>query len=115
MFVVLVVVTILLSLVLVASAFGKLTKAPQVVENLDRAKVPHPWYPGLAALEVAGAVGLLVGLGVAGLGIAAAIGVIGYFVGALIFHFRAGDRAVAPPLVLMLVAVVVLFLRIATA
>lgn len=115
MFVVLVVVTILLSLVLVASAGGKLTKAPQVVVNLDRAKVPHSWYPGLAGLEIAGAVGLLVGLGVAGLGIAAAIGVIGYFAGALFFHFRAGDRAVVPPVALMLVAVLVLILRIATA
>lgn len=115
MFVVLVIVSILLALVLTASAAGKLTKAPQVIENLDRAKVPHSWYPGLAAVELAGAVGLLVGLGAAGLGIAAAIGVVVYFVVAVSFHLRAGDRNIAPPAGLAIVAVIVLILRIVTA
>lgn len=115
MFVVLVVVSILLALVLTASAAAKLMKAPQVIESLDRANVPHSWYPGLAALELAGAAGLLIGLGVTGLSIAAAIGVIVYFVGAVSFHVRAGDRNLVPPAVLALVAVLVLVLRIATA
>ena len=51
MFVVLVIGSVLLALVLTASAGTKLMKAPQAVEGLDRAKVPHSWYPGLAALE----------------------------------------------------------------
>lgn len=78
MFAVLVIISILFALVLTASAGTKLMKAPQAVEGLDRAKVPHSWYPGLAALEVAGAAGIVIGLGVTGLGIAAAIGVIAY-------------------------------------
>jgi hypothetical protein len=45
--------------------------------------------------------------------VAAAVGVILYFVGALIFHYRARDKAVVAPSVLLLVAVAALALGVA--
>jgi len=60
------------------------------------------------------AVGLLVGIAFAPLGIVAAIGVILYFAGAVTFHLRAGDMAIAPPLVLLAIAVAALWLRFAS-
>ena len=115
MFVVYAIVAIVLSLMLLVSAFGKLTKMAPVVENLGKVGVELSWFPGLAVLEILGAAGLLIGLGVAGLGIAAAIGVICYFVGALVFHFRAGDRSIGPPVLLLVLAIIALITRIASA
>lgn len=53
--------------------------------------------PPPAALEIAGALGLLVGLAWWPLGVAAAAGVMLYFVGALGFHARARDTGSRPP------------------
>lgn len=114
MFVACVVVSALLAVALVGSAMGKLTKNPKIVESLTGLGVPLAWLPRLGAVEVAGAVGLLVGLAVAPLGVAAALGVVAYFLGAVITHVRAGDKNLIPPTVLGLVAVVALALRLAT-
>jgi hypothetical protein len=52
--------------------------------------VPRSWLPPLGALKGAGAVGLVLGLlGVRPLGIAAAIGLVLFFTGALTAHARA--------------------------
>jgi uncharacterized membrane protein YphA (DoxX/SURF4 family) len=115
MFVVTVIVSVLLALALLGSAAGKLTKNPKIVENMTKLNVPATLVPKLAVLEIAGAVGLLVGLAVPALGAAAAIGVILYFVGAITYHVRAHDKELAAPAVLMLVAVAALVLRLATA
>jgi uncharacterized membrane protein YphA (DoxX/SURF4 family) len=119
MFIVAVVVSIVLAVVLSGSAYAKLTKNPQVVESLvGRVGVPEDRLWMLAGLELAGAAGLIIGLFWAPLGIAAAIGVILYFIGALIAHVRAGDTPVAslaPPAVILVVAVITLVLRLTTA
>lgn len=114
MFVVCAIVSIVLAAMLLASAGAKLTKAEQVVTGLGGIGVPLAWFPRLAAAEAAGAIGLVVGLAVPAIGIAAGIGVICYFVGALVFHVRAGDRNIAPPLVLLLLAVAAVILRAIT-
>ena len=114
MFVACVVVSVLLALAVTGSAAGKLTKNPKVVESLTNAGVPQSWLPRLASAELAGAVGLLVGLVVAPIGVAAAIGLIAYFVGAVIAHLKVKDKMIAPPLVLGLIAVAALVLRLAT-
>ena len=119
MFIVTAVISVLLAAVLAGSAFAKLTKNPQVIEGLvHRVGVPEDQLWVLAGLELAATAGLIIGLFWAPLGIAAAIGVILYFIGALIAHFRANDTAAAtvlPPTVILLVAVATLALRIATA
>lgn len=114
MFIATVVVSALLALAALGSAAGKLTKNPKIVENMTKLSVPLAWLPRLAVAEIAGAVGLLVGLGVPAIGIAAAIGLIAYFVGAVITHVRAKDKELAPAAVLALVAVAALVLRVVT-
>lgn len=107
------VVAALLALLLAFSAWAKLTRDERVVTTMTGIGVPLAWFPYLATCEIAGAVGLLAGIVVPPLGIAAAIGVILYFVGAVFFHLRARDKAVAPPLVILVFAVAALVLRIA--
>ena len=114
MFVVCVIVSVLLALAAAGSAAGKLTKNPKVLEGMTAVNVPVAWLPRLALAELAGAVGLLVGLAVAPLGIAAAIGLVAYFVGAVAAHVRAKDKNLAPAAALALIAVVALVLRIVT-
>lgn len=109
------VVGILLAAVLCLSAFAMATRNATIAENMTKVGVPDSWLPRLAALKGAGAVGLVVGLWVPFLGAAAAIGVVLYFVGAVIFHVRAKDYAIAPAVVFVGVAVAALILRIAAA
>jgi hypothetical protein len=108
------VIVSLLSLALLGSAAGKLTKHPKVVESLGKCGVPSSWHPRLAAAEIACAVGMVLGLWVPALGVAAAVGVVLYFVGAVIAHVRVSDNEVAAPIVFIVLAVVVIVLRIAT-
>jgi hypothetical protein len=116
MFVAYAVVAVILSLVLIASGRGKLVRDQRIVESLTAVGVRPSWYPYLAACEFAGVLGLLVGLVVAPLGIAAAIGVALYFVGAVIAHLRARDvKGLGLPLALFAVAVLALVFRLASA
>lgn len=115
MFVVAVILSILLAVALVVSASGKLTKMPAVVQSMSSVGVPESRLPQLAALEIAGAVGLLIGIFWAPLAIAAAIGVVLYFVGAVGFHVRAHDKGFGPASFLLVVAVITLFTRSASA
>jgi hypothetical protein len=114
MFIAYAVVAIALSAALVASAVAKLTKQPRIVDGISGLGVPLSWFPGLAAAEIAGAIGLIIGLWVPALGIAAGIGVVAYFVGAVTFHVRANDRDLVAPAVLGLVAVAATVLRLLT-
>lgn len=62
-----------------------------VLANSAEVGVPRSWVPTLGLLKGAGAVGLLVGLlAFPPLGVAAAIGLVAFFVGAVITHIRAG-------------------------
>ena len=111
MFFACVVISVVLALALVGSAMAKLTKQEKVVVPITDIGVPPSWLPILAGLEILGAVGLIVGLFVPVIGIAAAIGVILYFVGAVIAHVRAGDSTIYAPAFLAFVAVGALLLR----
>jgi len=76
-----------------ANAFevgAKLARARFVVQNTAEVGVDERWLPYLATLEAAGVVGLVLGLlGWPGLGLAAAIGLVLFFVGAVSTHIRA--------------------------
>ncbi|MGC9439062.1 DoxX family protein [Streptomyces sp. WG5] len=66
-----------------------LARARFVLANSSEVDVPPSWLPGLAALKAAGAAGLLIGLlGVRPLGVAAAVGLVLFFVGAVAAHVR---------------------------
>ena len=117
MFIALIVATVVLSAIAVGSAIGKLRKAEQVVAAIHgTVGVPLRLLPVLAGLEIAGAVGILIGLAVEPLGIAAATGLVLYFVGAVIGHLRVGDtRGVAQPVLPLVLSIAVLVLRVTTA
>lgn len=114
MFIAYIIVAIVLAMMLIASAWAKLTRDDRIVTGMTGLGVHLKWFPHLAALLLAGAVGLLAGIAFAPLGIAAAIGVILYFVAALIAHLKAGDKAVLPPLMFLALAAAALLLRIAS-
>jgi hypothetical protein len=115
MFVAYAVIAVLLAAALIGSAYMKLTRNEPLVKGFSEIGVPEKMLPFLAACEIAGAAGLIIGLWYAPLGIAAAAGVVLYFVGAIITHLRKRDFKGAPtPLVLLIVAAAVLILRAAS-
>lgn len=63
--------------------------------HLDMKRLPQSWMPMLGSLLAAGSSGLLAGLVVPLLGTLAAIGLVSYFIGALIAHLRVGSRQLA--------------------
>ena len=71
-------------------AVADLTPAGFVLANSAEVGVPRSWLRPLAAVKLAGAAGLVVGLlTLPALGIAAAVGLVLFFVGAVITHLRA--------------------------
>lgn len=86
-----------------------------VLENMARVRVkPSLLYP-LGFLKLAGAVGLLIGVAVPALGVAAAIGLVLFFIGAIVTHIRAQDYSSIPfPGMLLLAAIASLVLRVAS-
>jgi hypothetical protein len=76
MFVATMVLSVLLAFVFGAGAVGKLTRMKSQVGNAAKLKITWPRYRLIAAPEGAGAVGLLTGLAVWPLGVAAGIGLV---------------------------------------
>jgi uncharacterized membrane protein YphA (DoxX/SURF4 family) len=113
-FIALVITTVLLALIALNSAAMKLRKNEQVLASISgTVGVPERQLPVLAGLEIAGAAGILIGLWLEPLGIAAAIGLVAYFLGALIGHLRVGDtKGAAAPVVPLLLSIAVLVLRL---
>ena len=110
-----IVVAVIFALMLTISAMGKFRKMPQVVDMIvTKVGVPESWLLWLGAAEIAGAVGLLIGIAWRPLGVAAGVGVTLYFVGAVIAHLRAHDPAWQSPLVLAIFGVVVTGLAVAS-
>lgn len=96
------IVAIVLVAGLLGSGYGKLTHAKSIVESLTRVGVPPKAYLPLAGCEFAGAAGLIIGIWIAPLGLAAAIGTTVYFLLATVQHVRKGDPKGAPPAVFLL-------------
>jgi hypothetical protein len=105
-----VVVTILLALLFAFASSIKLVGARQSLEVRDHLGVTPTLWRVIGALELAGVVGVLVGLAWAPLGVAAAIGLALLSVGAVAYHVRASDG-----FVLMAPAVLAIVLAVATA
>lgn len=72
------------------AAAADFARARFVLANSAEVGVPESWLPLLGALKAAGAAGLLIGLLVfRPVGIAAAIGLVLFFAGAIVAHIRA--------------------------
>ena len=117
MFVTLLVLSCLLAAVLVFSGSRKVAAGEAVAGEATHLRVPIRGYRLIGIVEAASAPALLIGLAWAGLGIAAAAGLVLLLSGAVISHLRVGDGPGrwAPAAVLAAVAVVTLLLRIASA
>ncbi|MFY9921598.1 MAG: DoxX family protein [Mycobacterium sp.] len=89
-----VVVTLSLAALFVFSSSIKLLGVPKSLAIRDHLGVSPLQWRGIGALELAGVVGVLVGLLWAPIGIAAAIGLALLSIGAVAFHLRASDRLV---------------------
>lgn len=84
------IVVVLTVVVIAAISIADLAHAKFVLANSAEVGVPQSWLPMLAALKLAGAGGLLAGLfGMRPVGIAAGVGLVLFFVGAVITHIRA--------------------------
>lgn len=100
---------------LVYSVVRKLGRRADVIESYRHAGVPEEWLPALAAVLIVGACGLVAGVIVAPLSIAASAGLVVYFLLAVVAHLRAGDRVhVGTPVVMALLSAAALILRVAS-
>ncbi|TDC50418.1 DoxX family protein [Actinomadura sp. KC345] len=90
MFVAYLTVVILTILANAGIAFADFAKAKFVLANGAEVGVPASWLPALAALKLAGAAGLLLGLlGATAIAVAAATGLTAFYIGAVVAHVRA--------------------------
>lgn len=85
-----IVVTIVTIVANAGITIADLARADFVLANSAEVGLSRSWLPLLATLKATGAVGLLLGLlGVHVIGVAAATGLVAFFVGAIIAHVRA--------------------------
>jgi hypothetical protein len=105
------------AIMLTMSARMKVVHDPLAVEVIGGVVgVPLRFFPVLALLEVAGAAGLLVGIGLKAVGVAAAACLAVYFLVAIASHLRKRDLVpghVAPPVMMLAISAAALALRLA--
>ena len=86
------VISLLFALMVVFSGVDKIRRDPRQVKVIhETVGVPLKYFPLLAACEFAGAMRLVVGIWWPAIGIAAGIGLVLYFIGAIVSHLRVGD------------------------
>jgi len=109
-----VVTVTLLASILVFSGIGKLRSDPHIVRVIhETVGVPMKYFPFLATCEFAGTVGMILGIWWPSLGVAAGIGLILYFVSAVVSHLRVGDgKGIGPATFLLTLSVAAFILRI---
>ena len=95
------------------AAGADFVRYPQIAINMDRAGVPRSWMIPLGILKAAGALGLLIGIFVPPIGIAAGVGLVLFFIGAIITHLRGHYYAFTAPIIFLTLAVAALVLRLA--
>ncbi len=85
--------TVVIGLTIAANGyatFADFTKAGFVLKTSEEVGVARSWLPALGILKGAGALGMLLGLfGIPIIGIAAAAGLVAFFIGAVTAHVRA--------------------------
>jgi len=98
------VLTVLTALVFVAAAWMKFAEGEQAMETRDRLAIQPAPYALIGGVEVAGAVGALIGLAFRPLGIVALTGLVLLALGACAAHVKLHDPpSAARPAVLALV------------
>jgi hypothetical protein len=118
MFIALVALSLVLGAALTPSAWAKLKLDERQLEAMRAVSFPEDKTPLLAAAEAAGICGLILGLFWWPLSVLAAVGLIGYFLGAGVYLLRARITAAAPigsAALLLAASIAVLSLRVASA
>jgi len=110
------VITIFFAAIVAFSGVGKIRRdAHQVRVIHETVGVPLKFFPLLAVCEFAGALGLLAGMGWPPLGVAGGIGLVIYFLGAVVSHLRVGDfKGIGSAAFMLVVAAGALVMRILT-
>ena len=114
MFTAYLIVTLLAAAANIFSAALDFIRYKQVLINMAKTGVSESWITMLGILKAAGAIALLVGIGVPLIGTAAAVGLVLFFVGAIITHLRARDYSFGLAVAFLLLAVAALALRLAS-
>ena len=114
MFTAYVVVSVLAAAANIFSATCDFVRYKQVSIAMAKAGVSESWMTPLGILKATGALGLLIGIWMPAIGIAAAIGLVLFFVGAIVTHLRGRDYSLGPAIAFLLLAVAALALRLAS-
>jgi DoxX-like family len=114
MFAAYIIVTVLAAAANIYAATNDFRRPEWLVSTMNKLGVPESSLPILGVLKAAGAVGLLIGIGMPLIGIAAAAGLALFFVGAVITHLRARDYSLGRgvPVMFFLIAVAALVLGV---
>jgi hypothetical protein len=112
MHIIYVLITVLAALLYGYAAFLNFVGAESVKVVADRVQVSQKWMIPFGVLLASGAVGLAIGLLVPALGIAAAIGLVLYFICALSAHIRTHDRGIGGAVTFFVLALAVLIMNI---
>ncbi|MEY2672329.1 MAG: hypothetical protein RLZZ508_206 [Actinomycetota bacterium] len=104
----------LLAIASIGSGFGKLKKVPQVMQSMEAVGVKPNQVPVLAALEIAGGLGLIAGIWIQPLGQLAAVCLALYFVGAVFSHLAKKHKVAefGPAFAILLIAIAVAYLQL---
>src|SRR5580693_3919265 len=98
------IITVVFALMVTFSGVAKIQRDERSLKVVhETVGVPLKYFPLLAACELAGGAGLVIGILWPILGIVAGAGLELYFLGAVASHLRAGDRKGSGSAVLMLV------------
>src|SRR5438876_4327425 len=108
MFTAYLVVTVLAAAANIFSATLDFIRFKQILINMARVGVSESWITILGVLKSAGALGLLVGIRVTLIGIAAGDDLVLFFVAAIITHLRTRDYSFGLAIVFLLLAVAAL-------
>jgi hypothetical protein len=108
------VIALLFAAMVAFSGLGKIRRDPRIVHVVHEVVgVPLKYFALLAACELAGALGLVLGIWWPSMGVAASIGLVLYFVGAIVSHLCVGDvKGIGPAAFMLAVAAGALATRI---
>jgi hypothetical protein len=112
MYIIYVLITVVAALLYGYAAFLNFVGAESVKVVADRVQVSRKWMIPFGVLLASGAVGLVIGLVVPAIGIAAAIGLVLYFICALSAHIRVHDRGIGGAVTFLVLALAVLTVNI---
>jgi uncharacterized membrane protein YphA (DoxX/SURF4 family) len=111
-----VILSVVLAVVFLGSGGAKLASAKPSLQIRDKLRVGARLWSFIGVLEVAGAIGLAVGLVVPSIGCAAAAGLSLLMIGGITAHARVGDlRHATPAVLLAILSATVILARLLTA